>query len=347
MKRAHLPFLYVLLGLLVLCTLAAIFRNSQNGPLFPDPLKVWNRLLWPLIRVTVFVSIGLFAALFVEGAGWTNRLAVLARPFMRWGHLSNEMGSAFTASFFSGITSLGMLAAFLREGTMARKEVTLAVLLDTFPSYLLHLPTTFFIILPLVGRAGIVYLLLTLGAAFLRLASVLVYTHLSLPRLESTLPETRGKNGDWRMLFRSAAKKLSSRIMRILVIVTPVYLIILILSETGFFDWIRKSLALGIGSSLFPVEGISVVILSLVAEATSGYAAAGAMLQSGTLTLDQAVLALVIGQIIGVPLRALRHQLPYYMGVFSPGMGVYLIAASQCFRILSLTITTGLFLALF
>jgi hypothetical protein len=43
------------------------------------------------MRLTVFISIGLFVGQFIEGMGWTNRLSVMARPFMRWGHLSHQM----------------------------------------------------------------------------------------------------------------------------------------------------------------------------------------------------------------------------------------------------------------
>jgi hypothetical protein len=237
-----------------------------------------------------------------------------------------------------------MLASFLREGKMGRKETVLAVLLDTFPSYFLHLPTTFFIILPLVGKAGIVFLLVTLTAALLRLGAVLVYTRLTLPAPDLTLTAVRSEPTDWRALLLGSAGRLSARLRRILLIVAPVYLTMLLVSDLGFFEWLRRSVAMGMSHRLFPVEGISVVIFSLLAEATSGYAAAGAMLESGTLSITQTVLALIAGQIIGAPLRAIRHQLPYYMGIFSPGMGITLIVASQCFRVLSLVVAAGLFL---
>lgn len=344
MRRVPIPSIgLILLGLLVAATLVALFQGSLDPGSITDFGKTWDRVLWPLVRISFYISLGLFGALLVEGAGWTHRLTLLARPFMRWGHLSHEIGSAFTASFLSGTASLAMLATFLREGAMTRRDVVLAVLLDTFPSYFLHLPTTFFLILPLTGKAGIVYLLVTLGAALLRFGAVLVYTHLSLAREEIPPPVSQARQ-EWKALIRQSAKRLSTRLSRVLLIVAPVYLLMLLLSENGFFDWLKKVLAIGVGSSLLPVEGISVVILSLMAEVTSGYAAAGAMLESGTLTVAQTVLALVLGQIVGSPVRALRHQLPYYMGIFSPGMGIWLIAASQSFRVASLAVAAGVFL---
>lgn len=343
MKRGPAARLCTVIVLLVLFGLALWQAGALDKSIPVDPWKVWERLVWPLMRLTLLIGVGLFAALIIEAAGWTDRLAVMARPFMKWGHLSPEMGSAFTTAFFSGTAALAMLATFLREGTMSRREVTLSVLLDTFPSYFLHLPATFFVILPLVGKAGLLYLLLTFGAAFLRFGAVIVYTRLTFPAAQEGSPRERGMPGTWKDLLQGALKKLLSRLSRILLIVAPVYMLMLLVSDLGFFHWLRKSFALGMGSTLFPVEGLSVVILSLVAEITSGYAAAGAMLESGTLSHAQIVLALLAGQIIGTPMRALRHQLPYYMGVFSPAMGIYLMVAAQTFRLVSLGVVTVVF----
>jgi len=343
MKRVPLPALLLLIALFGLLIVAAFFRDLTPTFLL-DPDRLLNRVIRPLLRLSFFISVGLFAALVVEGAGWTNRLAILARPFMRWGHLSSQIGSAFTTSFFSGVSSLAMLASFFKEGKIGKRELVVAVLLDTFPSYFLHLPTTFFIILPLVGKAGIVFLLVTFFAALLRFGTVLLYTRFNLPAQDPVFTGQRSEDRKWDRLFLGALKRLSTRLTRILLIVAPVYMIMLLISDLGFFDWVRKSVAVGVGQTLFPVEGVSVVILSLLAEATSGYAAAGAMIESGTLTMTQTVLALIAGQILGAPLRALRHQLPYYMGIFSPGMGMTLIAASQSFRVLSLLVAAALFL---
>jgi hypothetical protein len=60
------------------------------------------------------------------------------------------------------------------------------------------------------------------------------------------------------------------------------------------------------------------------------------MLDAGTLDTFQTVLALLLGNIIAAPVRALRHQVPYYMGIFSPGPGAFLMLISQAFRLVSL-----------
>jgi len=339
MKRAPSLFLYALSGLLLVCVATAFRAGAlETAGISSDPVKLWERLIRPLIRLTGFISVGLFVGQMIEAARWTDKMAVLARPFMRWGHLSDRMGAVFTTAFFSGAASLSMLASFHQEGLVRRREVTLSVLLNTFPSFFSHLPTTFFILLPLAGRAGVIYLLLTFGAAALRLGAVLAYTHFALP-----LPESQGhyhekvsEDRDWKKLLQETGKKFKSRLINILVIVLPVYLVIVLISDMGFFLWLREFVARGITGIAVPVEAMSIVILSLAAELTSGYAAAGAMLDAGTLSVFQTVLALLIGNIIAAPIRMLRHQMPYYMGIFGPASGVRLMLINQTFRTASL-----------
>jgi len=65
-------------------------------------------------------------------------------------------------------------------------------------------------------------------------------------------------------------------------------------------------------------------------------AAAGALLEAGTLTVKQTALALILGTIIAAPIRTIRHQLPAQVGLFSLAMGTELLLLSQGLRILSL-----------
>ena len=344
MKRKRLLPLYLLLALFTGCAVVASLSGFLDSTgYFNDPVKLLQRLMWPLMRITGFICIGLLAGQIIEGLGWTHRVAIAARPLMRWGRLSPQMGATFTTAFFSGVTSLSMLASFRQEGSMNRKEMTLAVLLNTFPSFFLHLPTTFFILIPLVGRAGIIYLLLTFGAALLRLGAVLTYTHFTFPESSAHFSEREYEEKAWREVLRETGEKFISRFGNILMIIIPVYVTIALISNMGFFFRLRSVLAHGIVDTFIPIEAMSIVIFSLVAEFTSGYAAAGAMLDAGTLNVSQTVLALIMGNIIAAPVRALRHQMPYYMGIFNPATGVPLMVASQAFRLGSLIVVGILF----
>ena len=137
--------------------------------------------------------------------------------------------------------------------------------------------------------------------------------------------------------------RLPARITNIAIYVIPIYIIVFILNSMGFFDLARKWLAGYVASTLLPIESLSVVVLSFAAEFTSGFAAAGALLDAGVLTTKQTVIALLIGNVVAFPIRALRHQLPHYMGIYSPKMGLQLLLMGQGFRISSLILAGMLY----
>ena len=154
------------------------------------------------------------------------------------------------------------------------------------------------------------------------------------------------KNEPWKKVFQETWQKFLKRLQRIMLLVVPVYLVVMLVSQLGFFTWLRLKLAGGITSAVVPVEAMSVVIFSLVAEFTSGFAAAGALLEAGTLAIRETVIALLLGNVVATPVRALRHQLPYYMGIFRPRLGVSLIALGQTLRVISVVIVGGAYILL-
>ena len=55
------------------------------------------------------------------------------------------------------------------------------------------------------------------------------------------------------------------------------------------------------------------------------------------------VLALLAGNVLAFPLRALRHQLPHYVGIYEPRTGVQILVLGQLLRVASLVAAGGLF----
>ena len=148
---------------------------------------------------------------------------------------------------------------------------------------------------------------------------------------------------DFPTIIKKIKSKLPGRIIRIIIRVLPIYTIVFILNLNGFFDYLNKALSQFVTLSIIPIESLSVVILSFAAEFTSGFAAAGALMDAGVITVKQTVIALLLGNIIAFPIRALRHQLPRYMGIFSPKMGLQLLLSGQVFRVLSIILMGTLY----
>lgn len=304
-----------------------------------------RKLLWPLGRLMLFIGIGLFAGQVIEASGWTGKMAFLARPLFRYGHLGDRCSAAFTTAFLSGAAANAMLLDFYKDGRISRQQLFLSNLVNQLPAYFLHLPTTFFIVIPLTGRAGGLYFILTLGATLLRTAGFLIYGHLRVPLPETpekgagnTYDVTGLKRFEEKGVLKNVRRKLLSRLTGIGVFVIPIYVFIYVINVMGFFTMAQAWLARFVTTAVIPVESFSMVVLSFAAEFTSGFAAAGALMDAGVLTVRQTVMALLAGNVVAFPIRALRHQLPRYMGIFSPRMGFQILMLGQGFRILSLII---------
>ena len=312
-----------------------------------------KKVIWPVTRLVAIMAAALFLSALIEARGWAGLVSRLSRPLMKMGNLSDWSGTAFTTAFLSGIAASTMLWNAYQDGKISKKEMFISALLNVgLPSYFLHLPITLSIIVPLVGRPGLIYLGITFVAALFRTAAVIIAGRILLKRQGSTpgkCPAGReirtGKKEKKVMeLFR---KYLSQRLSYIVLYTVPIYILVVLSRAWGLFDALKDISAHLVTTNVIPVEGVSVVVFSIVAEFAAGAAAAGAMLQEGVLDIKQTVAALVLGNIIATPIRALRHQLPRYLGIYRPATGIALIIVGQTLRVTSVALSGFLYWILF
>ena len=307
-----------------------------------DLLELWNGLGWPLIRLVFFISLGLFIGNLIEALNWTHAVGKAASPLVRLGRLKDVSGASFSMAFFSGVAANTMLAESHSQGRLTDRELVLSNLFNSLPTYFLHLPTMFFITLPFIGGAAVIYLGLTFGAAVLRTVVILLVGRLILPRPDEgcmlcILDEERSRS--WRQALHKTWKRFLKRIRKILLFTVPIYLLIFLLNRYGAFTALEAFLAdhVGVLSFLSP-EAISIVVFQVAAEFTAGLAMAGALLDAGELEAREVVLALITGNVLSSPMRAFRHQFPYYAGIFRPKLALKLIVHNQTLRAASLVV---------
>jgi hypothetical protein len=324
----------------LLCLGVVLVGFFSNANLKLSPRLLYHHLVWPFGKLLLYLGVGLFIGQAMESLGWSARFGAKVRPLVSWGRFGSESAAAFSASFFSGILANTMLMSSYQDGKLTRRELKLSYLLNTgLPGFVLHLPTTFFILVPLTRTAGLIYLGLNLLAALLRTTGVLAVARLLLkPTAAGTVVEAIGQ--PVKAGFETIWKKFHRRFFRLICYTMPIYILIFVAQQAGFFNWLREATANLVSVTFLPVESASVVIFSVAAEFSSGIAAAGALLASGVLTVQQTVAALILGSIVATPVRALRHQLPTHAGIFSPKLGTELLLTSQGLRIISLILVT-------
>jgi hypothetical protein len=298
-------------------------------------------LIWPLVQLMLTIAAGLVVGQIIEATGWTRRLAFLARPLFRFGRLGDRCGAAFTTAFVSGVAANAMLQGFYSENTITRTQLYLANFVNQLPAFFLHLPTTFFTVISMTRVAGLLYFALTLLAALLRTCVFLVYGRLRLPPQPAEAEvapadPVRRRAGGGAGMWNALKEKIPASLVRIGIFVVPIYTAVFVLNRAGLFTQVRDWLAEAVVTTFVPMESLSIVVLSFVAEFTSGFAAAGALMDAGMLTTQQTVIALLTGNVLAFPIRALRHQLPHYMGIFEPRTGAALLILGQFSRVVSI-----------
>lgn len=312
-----------------------------------DPLTLqtlWHGLAVPLTRLLLSVSVGLFVGTLIEALNWTRAVAKIAQPLVRLGRLKDVAGASFSLAFFSGAAANAMLAEAHDKGEMSRREIMLANLFNSLPTYFLHLPTLFFIAAPFIGTAAVLYVSLTVLAAFLRTAGIVLLGRIILPPLPEGCVACRLKDTpkwDWRAALDKTWKRFRRRLPRMVYYTIPIYVAFFFLKRWGVFDAMEAYMGEHIAFlSWLPPQAMGIIAFHMAAETTAGYAAAGALVQTGGLTVKELVLALLVGNILSSPVRAIRHQFPYYAGIFKPGLALNLIISNQSLRAASIALVT-------
>jgi hypothetical protein len=314
-----------------------------------DLITLWDGLGWPLIRLIFFISLGLIIGNLIEALNWTHAVAKVAEPLTRTARLKDTTGAAFSLAFFSGVAANSMLSEAYSQGRLNRKELVLSNLFNSLPTYFLHLPTMFFLTIPFIGHAAFIYVGLTFSSAVLRTIAIIFLARMILPPLTDSCVPCRleeNKSKGWREALQKSWIRFKRRIRRILKITVPIYIAIFFLNHYGVFELLEKYMAENVEIfSWLPAEALSVMVLQVAAEFTAGLATAGALLDAGKLAVQDLIMALLLGNILSSPMRAFRHQFPYYAGIFNPKLALRLIVYNQGLRVASmLVVAAGYFI---
>lgn len=307
---------------------------------------LYDGLVWPLMRLIFFISVGLFVGILIEALNWTRYMAVLAAPLARVGRLKDIAAASFAMAFFSGFTANNMLAEAYDREQITDKELIFSNLFNSFPTFCLHLPSLYGMILGYFSASpstGWAYVGLSAFAALLRTTGIVVVGHFALPPLpEGCIPcrlDEAEQNRTKEHPLAKAWKRFRKRLPKVTFITIPIFTLIFFAKQWGAFQWIQQAMGQNMGFFDFlPPEAISIIAVYLLGEIHGGLSTAAALLTAGVLLPHQVVLALLIANFFSSPMRAFRHQFPYYAGIFKPRMAAKLIAFNQTLRALSIAL---------
>ncbi len=318
--------------------------------MFSDYLRyfpvILDGLVWPLLRLLIFMSVALLVATLLEALHWTRLMARLSSPLARLGRLNQDSAASFALAFFSPAASNALLAEAHARGRLSAKELVLANLLNSSPTFLVHLPTLLSVVLSFLGEAGLVYVTLSFAAASLRSGLTLLFGRFLLPAGEkqggsaSPPPWRKGQPRHQEQLaaiLQKAVVRFKKRLLKMLKFTLPIYCLFFVLHQAGAFEVVESFMAGHLDWLPFlKPEAVSVVVLYLAAEGGAALSAAAPLLHGAALAQQEVILALLVGNILSSPMRAFRHQFPSYAGYYPPRLAFALVCSSQALRAASL-----------
>lgn len=312
-----------------------------------DHSLLFHKLVQPLCRLVLVMCAGLFVAGLLESLHWTRFVARLASPLARIGHLREVAGASFALAFFSPAASNSLLAEAHAAGELPRRELVFANLFNSSPTFLVHLPTLFSMVFAFLGPRAFIYVGLSFAAAAARTACTIIAGRLLLPPpptgCQSCAPPDSGKRS-WKKAVELTLARFKKRITKLLLFTIPIYCLFFAMQQAGWFTLAEQWLAdhAGVFSFLNP-RAIGIIAMYLLAESGAAMSAAASLAASGALADHEVIMALLVGNIISTPMRALRHQLPSYAGFFSPVLALHLVLMNQLFRAASLIVVAALY----
>jgi hypothetical protein len=316
-------------------------------------LSVWETMVELLLRVLPITFVALFGTELLVQLGVMKRLESLGRPLTRVSRLPPVTTLTFITGIGSIVAANSMLAAYRNDGIIDDRELILSSLLNSIPIYLKELLTYHFpVIFPLLGPwVGTIYFMTFWLAGFIKLLFIILGGRLMLgkgcrqnPEQTSGGPEAapeapRGPRS-FRMLITDTFRnqiRLFARISSYYVVVT---LIVLLCMEMGLFRWMDSLIGPVVWRFGLPAAVIA-PLSAYVVNPIVGLTSVSTLLHSREITEYQAIVALLIGGFLMLPMIYLRSMLPKYVVIFGVKLGTLIVALSVGFTLLARVIMLG------
>jgi len=309
--------------------------------MWSDALFLTFEYLASVIPATI---IGIVLMELLIELGWIQKFGFVTAPFMRFGHLREEVGVGFLASFASPTAGNSMIAELNKKGLIDRKETLIASLVISFPATFIFVRDLLPVLIILLGFTGVIYLGIVVAIGLLRTTITLILGRFLLPPKKHTAIPGKKKKKKFGHAFKSALSTSRQPIQSIIPAMVIAAIIVFQLIDFGFFDLISVYMKGLPVLGYLPSEGLP-VIAAWFASNVGAYTIAGRLLADGILSSKEIIIILLAGRVLSSLVR-LRFTIPYYTGIFSPGLGMRIMLLATMMQE-GLTVIVIILLSLF
>jgi len=291
-----------------------------------------------ILRILIAVSAGTALGSIFEARNWLQYISSASKPLLKFGRLPSVCGTAFLTAIFSNSAAAAMLAGARTENKISRREMIASGIINSFPAHFSHLIRVMFFLIPLLGMVAVYYCIIQFFLNLIRTLLVLFFIRFSnkSQRYDYSLIEKK-QPLPWKQTFVKTRKRVVKIIKRVLIISIPLYIIVSYLGYIGIFKSIDKIMP-GFLQTILSPEIISIVAAKLGGLTASASVALG-MMQVSEITVIQVLFAFFVGNLIDIPIRTLRRNLPIALGIYPGKDGFWIVLISSSLRIVFTIIT--------
>ena len=268
-------------------------------------MKVLIDTLRFLASTIPVIALASFMVSYSINKGVLERISSKIEPMLSKLNLDQVTVASVAVCFISPTAAYSMLSQALRENKIDEKEVIAASFLNSFPATFSHI-YSFFIpfVIPILGWAGVLYTALRLVVAIVKSAIGFILALKWRDRRDVVKRKIVHRRVD-------PLKSTWKTIKRITPIMAATYLAVSVLSAYGFFERFKEIFKF----LPFDPNVIAISAVEFVNVRAAVVLAAG-MLEKGILAPKWVVVGLILGNVITLSTRFVKHSLPLHLSLF-------------------------------
>ena len=306
-----------------------------------------------LARITLFISVGVFAANVAVAFGLIRYVAGVSGWLTRPANLPDEVGTAIITTAASTTAGYATLAEYRESGLLDDRATLVAVVINTFFGFVQHVFTYYVpVLIPILGATtGVLYVSARAGIALAITITGVVLGGLllsernvdrdALAEVEASGPDADDRTG--RKRVRDAGKKSWKTLRRIVPRLAVVYTLVIAL--VTYYDVESLTGVAEPVTALLGLPGASVPVIAVYTLDTTAGAVTIAPLLADTFTPRTAVATLLIGGILSFAVSTFRRSIPFQYGIWGAEFGTKVIVVNTALKLVFISLTVALLLA--
>ena len=274
------------------------------------------------VNAVLLVTVGIVVANILAETGIFSRLSSFTGPFCRISGLSDACILSIVAMGVNATAGKSMLAEYYRDGKVTDREVIPVLIMGAFPVVLgeslfrVQLPTALVLLGPVVGG---IYTGLNLFSSGIQALFALLYGRRFLAAPARALPPVPPAPAAPLTLNRgvvvAGCRKAVPTLRRVVPVTLAALIIFALLSATGVMDLVAAAFDPFLKAIGLPGESAAALVAQFV-HFSAGYAIVASLLSGGILTLETALVTLVLGSMVVITLISIKYSVPLYLSLF-------------------------------